>query len=45
MFVAAQVRVNYQICTRYCENHGYVAQNGTGPLSWVDSALCTSKDY
>ena len=44
-FVAAQARVSYQICTRYCEGHGYVAENGVGPLSWVDSELCASKDY
>ena len=44
-FVAAQVRVNYQICTRYCEDHGYVTPSGKGEESWVDSPFCTSKDY
>jgi hypothetical protein len=45
MFVASQARVNYQICTRYCEDHGYVTQAGNGETSWLSSSLCASKDY
>ena len=44
-FVANRVQVNYQICTRYCEDHGYVTEAGIGEESWVDSVACASKDY
>jgi hypothetical protein len=44
-FVPNRVIVDYQICTRYCEDHGYVTDNGVGQTSWVASLFCASKDY
>jgi hypothetical protein len=44
-YVSGQVRVSYQICTRYCVDHGYVAPDGTGPTSWRDSGQCATKDF
>jgi hypothetical protein len=44
-FTEVSALVKYEICTRYCEKHGYVAENKMGVDSWVDSPLCTGSDY
>jgi len=42
-FVEQSVRINYQICTRFCD-HPYVDTAGKGELSWTDSFSCAGKD-
>jgi hypothetical protein len=44
-FVKSDAIVNYQICTRYCDGHPYVTDNGAGALSWSESFTCAKKDY
>jgi hypothetical protein len=39
-FVQASASVDYQICTRYCDNHPYVSTAGMGESSWTDSTTC-----
>jgi hypothetical protein len=39
-FVQASASVDYQICTRYCDNHPYVSAAGTGETSWTASNSC-----
>jgi len=44
-FVGNSVKVAYQICDRYCLDHPYLTDGGTGVDSWAPSSLCASKDY
>jgi hypothetical protein len=44
-FVQAEVDVDYQICTRYCDDHPFVDTAGEGQLSWVDSPRCASESF
>jgi hypothetical protein len=44
-FVESKAIVDYQICTRYCTDHGFLTDAGAGVTSWSTSALCASKDY
>ena len=45
-FIEQSAIVDYQICTRYCDdNHPYVNESGGGEMSWSASFQCTSKDY
>jgi hypothetical protein len=44
-FVEASALVGYQICTRYCTDHPYLTEAGTGVTSWTNNVACTSKDY
>jgi len=37
--------VKYQICTRYCDGHGYVTAANQGRDSWADSFDCAGPDY
>ena len=39
-FVQASATVDYQICTRYCDNHPYVSTAGMGESSWTASNTC-----
>jgi len=39
-FVQASATVDYQICTRYCDNHPYVSTAAMGVDSWMDSNAC-----
>jgi hypothetical protein len=41
-FVETSAIVDYQICTRYCTNHGYLNGSGGGELSWETSFACAS---
>jgi hypothetical protein len=41
-FVEASAIVNYQICTRYCTNHGFLNSSGGGEKSWEDTFSCAS---
>jgi hypothetical protein len=43
-FVEQSAIVNYQICTRYCTDHGFVDTTGYGQDSWADTYACASKD-
>jgi hypothetical protein len=43
-FVEQSAIVNYQICTRYCDNHPYVTASGSGELSWSASYSCAGQD-
>jgi hypothetical protein len=45
MFVESKAIVDYQICTRYCTDHGYLTDAGAGVKSWSDNTPCASKDY
>ncbi len=40
-FFPVSIYAELQVCTRYCADHPYVAQNGTGVLSWATSASCS----
>ena len=42
-FVESHAIVTYQICTRYCDGHGFVNTSGMGELSWEKSFSCASK--
>jgi hypothetical protein len=44
-FVANKVYVDYQICTRYCTDHGYVTAGGVGINSWADNTACASESF
>jgi hypothetical protein len=44
-FVEHDARVDYQICTRYCEDHPFVDSTQTGQLSWTKSFSCASEDF
>ena len=44
-FVQWEVRVDYQICTRYCDEHPFIDTAGEGQLSWMDSARCASESF
>ena len=44
-FVQWEVRVDYQICTRYCDEHPFIDTAGAGQLSWKDSARCASETF
>ena len=44
-FVQQSSIVRYQICTRYCDGHGYVNAANEGRESWVDSFDCAGPDY
>jgi hypothetical protein len=39
-FVPAGATVDYQICSRYCDNHPYVSTAGKGEMSWSASYAC-----
>jgi len=39
-FVPVSIFAQLQVCTRYCVDHPYVSQDGTGVLSWGSSASC-----
>jgi hypothetical protein len=39
-YVPASAIVNYQICSRYCDNHPYVSLAGMGEDSWTASSAC-----
>jgi hypothetical protein len=39
-FVQVSATVDYQICSRYCDNHPYVSLAGTGENSWTASNSC-----
>lgn len=39
-FVPVGVKVDLQVCTKYCADHPYVSTSKTGQLSWSTSALC-----
>ena len=39
-FVQVSATVDYQICSRYCDNHPYVSTAGTGAGSWSASYAC-----
>ncbi len=44
-FVQQSSIVRYQICTRYCDGHGYVNTAGEGRDSWIESFDCAGPDY
>jgi hypothetical protein len=44
-FVQQSSIVRYQICTRYCDGHGYVNGANEGRESWVQSFDCMGPDY
>jgi len=44
-FVEQSSIVKYQICTRYCEDHGYVNAADEGRKSWIASFDCAGPDY
>jgi len=44
-FVQQSSIVRYQICTRYCDGHGYVNAANEGRESWVESFDCAGPDY
>ena len=45
-FVEREVRVDYQICTRYCDDkHPFIDTAGEGEKSWIDSARCASESF
>ena len=44
-FVQQSSIVRYQVCTRYCEGHGYVNAAKEGLKSWVASFECADTDY
>ena len=44
-FVQQSSIVRYQICTRYCDGHGYVTKANEGRTSWVESFDCAGPDY
>ena len=37
--------VRYQICTRYCDDHGYVNTANEGRDSWIESFDCAGPDH
>ncbi len=39
-FVQDGATVDYQICSRYCDNHPYVSTAGPGQSSWSASYAC-----
>jgi hypothetical protein len=39
-FVEVSATVDYQICSRYCDNHPFVSTAGTGVASWSSSYAC-----
>lgn len=39
-FVQASATVDYQICSRYCDNHPYVSTANVGENSWTGSSTC-----
>jgi hypothetical protein len=39
-FVQVGATVDYQICSRYCDNHPYVSTAGPGQSSWSASYAC-----
>jgi len=41
-YVEASVTVKYQICSRYCVDHPFLATTDTGQDSWMESTLCAS---
>jgi hypothetical protein len=43
-FVQASATVDYQICTRYCDNHPYVSTAKMGEDSWTASSTCAETD-
>jgi hypothetical protein len=44
-FVPSKAIVDYQICTRYCTDHGYLTDAGAGVMSWATSPLCAGRNY
>jgi hypothetical protein len=42
--VPASALVDYQICTRYCDNHPYVSTAKMGEDSWTASSTCAETD-
>ena len=44
-YVEASVTVKYQICSRYCQNHPFLATTDDGEDSWMESTLCARSDF
>ena len=44
-FVQWEVQVDYQICTRYCDEHPFIDTAGEGQLSWKESPRCASESF
>ncbi len=44
-FTKWEVRVDYHICTRYCDEHPFIDTAGEGQLSWVDSFRCAKESF
>jgi hypothetical protein len=44
VFVEQSAIVNYQICTRYCDQHGFVDIAGRPENSWIDTTACAGRD-
>jgi hypothetical protein len=44
-FTEAEVRVDYQICTRYCDGHPFIDTAKEGQLSWNESPRCALETF
>jgi hypothetical protein len=44
-FTQAEVKVDYQICTRYCDDHPFVDTAGEGQTTWKTTVRCASESF
>jgi len=44
LFVEQSAIVNYQVCTRYCDGHGFVDNAGRPQTSWSETTACAGRD-
>ena len=44
-FVEKSVTIQYQVCTRYCDGHPFLAMDNSGELSWLDTFACASESF